>query len=229
MEQPCEICDKPAEFSEIKSPRWREVRRCPRCGEFEFDGSAGLPKKPSTDEIVRLSGWVRDQNAAGGVPATLTRETWHQVVRRRLPGLRERANRVLGVIARKHPDVRKMINLPELAEELELLGVTYSQTSDEAMQLIHILLDDGYLKWGTTPGRDGHLTPKGLLAAEALGASGSGSQGFVAMSFDPSLREVWTNGFHPGIFTAGYDPVRIDNKDYVGAITDEMAGGSASV
>ena len=128
---------------------------------------------------------------------------------------------MLGVIARKHPDVRKPINLPELAEELELLGVTYSQTSDEAMQLIHILLDDGYLKWGTTSGRDGHLTPKGLLAAEALGASGSGSQGFVAMSFDPSLREVWTNGFHPGIFKAGYDPVR-NNKDYVGAITDEM-------
>jgi hypothetical protein len=113
---------------------------------------------------------------------------------------------VLGVIARKHPDVRKLINLPELAEELELLGVTYSQTSDEAMQLIHILLDDGYLKWGTTSGRDGHLTPKGLLAAEALGASGSGSQGFVAMSFVPSPREVWTNGFHPGIFTAGYNP-----------------------
>src|SRR5208282_2918120 len=100
----CEICGNLAEEATIQSSRWREVRHCPRCGEFEFDGSAGLPKKPSTDEIVRLSGWVRDQNAAGGVPATLTRETWHQVVRRRLPGLRERANRVLGAIARTHPD-----------------------------------------------------------------------------------------------------------------------------
>jgi hypothetical protein len=222
MKQPCEICDSPAEGSGIQSPHWREVRNCPRCGEFEFVGSAGLPKNPSIDEMVRLSGWVREQNAAGLVPVQMTRETWHQVVRRRLPGLRERANRVLGVIARKHPDVRKPINLPELAEELELLGVTYSQTSDEAMQLIHILLDDECLRWGPTPGVNGSLTPKGLLAAEAPGTSGSGSQGFVAMSFDPSLRDAWTNGFDPGIRAAGYDPVRLDDRDYVGGITDEM-------
>jgi hypothetical protein len=66
------------------------------------------------------------------------------------------------------------------------------------------------------------LTPKGLLAAEALGASGSGAQGFVAMSFDPSLQEVWTNGFRQGIRAAGYSPVRLDDEDYVGGITDEI-------
>jgi hypothetical protein len=109
-----------------------------------------------------------------------------------------------------------------LAEELELLGVTYSQTSDEAMQLIHILLDDGYLKWGRTPGIDGHLTPKGLLAAEALGASGSGAQGFVAMWFDDSTNEAWLSGFEPGIKAAGYRPVRLDKEDYVGGVTDEI-------
>ena len=224
MEQPCEICHNLAQYSQIKSPHWREVRACPRCGKFEFDGSAGLPKNPSTDEMVRLSGWVREQNSANLIPAPMDRATWHRVAQMRLPGLRERANRALGVIARKHPNVRKIINLTEVVTELELQGVTYSCTSEEATQLIDILLDDGYLNWapGGSRGRDGLLTAKGLLAAEALGASGSGSQGFVAMSFDPSLREVWINGFDPGIRAAGYDPVRIDDKDYVGGITDEM-------
>ena len=80
------------------------------------------------------------------------------------------------------------------------------------------------MEWapGGTRGRDGLLTPKGLLAAEALGASGSGAQGFVAMSFNPSLQEVWINGFVPGIRAAGYHPVRLDDKDYVGGITDEI-------
>ena len=203
----------------------RRIFSCPRCGNYELAPGVGwVDEIPDLKEIpdhqVRLSGWVRDQNAVGVVPP-ITPEILRRVIRMRLPGLRERANRALGLIATKHPNVRKLIKLPEVEPELEFLGVTYSQTSDEATQLIHILIDDGYLIWGTR-GVNGSLTPKGLLAAEALGASGSGSQGFVAMSFDPSLREVWINGFDPGIRAAGYDPVRIDDKDYVGGITDEM-------
>ena len=67
------------------------------------------------------------------------------------------------------------------------------------------------------------FTPKGLLAAEALQTCASNSaQGFVAMWFDESLREVWTNGFDPGIRAAGFQPRRIDDKDYVGGISDEI-------
>jgi hypothetical protein len=91
MPQNCEICGNLAEGATIQSPRWREVRRCPRCGEFAFDGSAGLPKNPSIDEMVRLSGWVREQNADGVVPAQLTREAWRRAVNRQRPRLRERA------------------------------------------------------------------------------------------------------------------------------------------
>jgi hypothetical protein len=206
----------------------RRIFSCPRCGNYELAPGVGwVDEIPDLKEIpdhqVRLSGWVRDQNAVGVVPR-ITPEILRRVIRMRLPGLRQRANRALGVIAGKHPNVRKIINLTEVVTELELQGVTYSCTSEEATQLIDILLDDGYLNWapGGSRGRDGLLTAKGLLAAEALGASGSGSQGFVAMSFDPSLREVWINGFDPGIRAAGYDPVRIDDKDYVGGITDEM-------
>jgi hypothetical protein len=61
-----------------------------------------------------------------------------------------------------------------------------------------------------------------MLAAEELGASGSGSQGFVAMWFDDSVKNAWTNGFDPGIRTAGFRPVRLDNEDYVGGIADEV-------
>ena len=67
------------------------------------------------------------------------------------------------------------------------------------------------------------LTPSGLLAAEALGVSGSNSaQGFVAMWFDLGMLDAWTNGFDPGIRTAGFRPFRIDSKNYVGGISDEI-------
>ena len=219
---PCEICGNKAEFKTLP-PNWPLQRSCPRCGSFEIDELPPWPK-PTPDEMVRLSGWVREQNVAGVVPARITPDTLHRVTQMRLPRLRERANRALGVIARRHPNVRNIINLTQVPTEQELQGVTYSSGPDEATLLIDILLDDEYLKWapGGTRGRDGLLTPKGLLAAEELGTSGSGAQSFVAMSFDQSLLEVWTNGFYPGIRAAGYSPVRLDDQDYVGGITDEI-------
>ena len=42
------------------------------------------------------------------------------------------------------------------------------------------------------------------------------------MSFQEDLNDAWTNGFDPGIRMAGFRPLRIDNKDYVGGITDEI-------
>jgi hypothetical protein len=216
----CELCGNLAEWNTVP-PDWPLRRTCPRCGVFELD-YLPLPRL-SPDEMVRLSGWVRDQNAAGVVPR-ITPEILRRVTHKRPPGLRERANRALGVIARRHPNVREIINLTYVVTELELLGVTYSQTADEATQLIEILLDDGYLRWDPfdTLRRNGSLTPAGLLAAEALGASGSGSQGFVAMWFDDSMNEAWLSGFEPGIHAAGFRARRIDQKDYVGGISDEI-------
>jgi hypothetical protein len=42
------------------------------------------------------------------------------------------------------------------------------------------------------------------------------------MWFDDSMNEAWLSGFEPGISAAGFRPHRIDKKDYVGGITDEM-------
>src|SRR5262249_38075877 len=59
-------------------------------------------------------------------------------------------------------------------------------------------------------------------STDFLGSSGSGSQGFVAMWFDDSMSDAWLSGFEPGIKAAGFRPVRLDDKDYVGGITNEI-------
>jgi len=219
MEQPCEICDNPAEYSEIKSPRLLEVRRCPRCGEFEFDGSVSLPKIRSPDEMVRLSGWVREQNAAGVVPVPITPEIWRRVVQMRPPGLRERANRVLAAVAKKFPR-RDLWFGEESVVDLEIQGISYSRDEREVLLLMDILHGNRCFHCGSA---GFSISVNGFLAAEALeGANSSSVQGFVAMWFDESLQDAWTSGFDPGIRAAGFHPVRIDNKDYVGGISDEI-------
>jgi hypothetical protein len=219
---PCEICGNQAEYV---ASDYFPGRRCPRCGEFDYDRSVGWRKITSPDEMVRLSGWVREQNAAGARPVRLTPEISRRVTRMRIPALRERANRALGAIAKKFPDVRTRFRFEEVATGLEFQARTYSRDADEAIQLTAILSDDEYLRTAfvSTSGTDGSLTPKGLLAADDLDRAGSGSaQGFVAMRFDRSLMDAWTNGFDPGLRAAGFRPFRIDNKDYVGGITDEI-------
>ena len=47
-------------------------------------------------------------------------------------------------------------------------------------------------------------------------------KGFMAMWFDPSMDQAWREGFEPGIRDAGYEPVRIDQKQHVNRIDDEM-------
>jgi hypothetical protein len=208
----CPVCLTPVEYG-------RSPYQCPRCGDYEYP--SGMPWIENPDHQVRLSGWIREQNAACVVPV-ITQEILRRVIRMRLPGFRERADRALLLIARAHRNVRALINLAELAKEPELLAVTYSQNPEETTLLIDILEQSGYLKWGTTRGSNGHLTTKGLLRAEALGTTGSGSQAFVAMWFDVSMSGAWLSGFEPGIKAAGFRPVRLDDKDYVGGITDEI-------
>jgi hypothetical protein len=109
-----------------------------------------------------------------------------------------------------------------IVRNLELQGVSYSRDPDELSVLLEVLRNDGLLR----PDVDRTsvvISIEGLLAAEALGASGSGSlQGFVAMWFDDSMSDAWLSGFEPGIHAAGYQPRRIDKKDYVGGISDEI-------
>ena len=203
----CDICDNQAEYSTTRdsSQSWsRVIGRCPRCGEFEYDVSV-VPKIRSPDEMVRLSGWV-------------TPEILRRVSNMRLPGLRERASRVLVKLARDRSDA--LFSRAAVAQDLELQGRSYSLNEGAVDLLIRILLDDNSLRFD---GGSCAVTPKGLLAAEALQAGAFNfAQGFVAMWFDGDLRDAWINGFDPGIRAAGFRPFRIDNKDYVGGITGEI-------
>ena len=67
------------------------------------------------------------------------------------------------------------------------------------------------------------MTLDGHIRLEELNYTiSSSSQAFMAMWFDPSMDEVWKQGFEPGIKRSGYDPVRIDQKQHVNKIDDEI-------
>jgi hypothetical protein len=170
--------------------------------------------------MVRLSGWVREQNAAGIEISDITPEISRAVAQLPVPGLKERSDRVLAFLAREFPRPELVFVSEAIVRISELQGIAYCRDHRDAMLLIHVLEHENFIR-GDTNGS--FLTIRGILAAEALGRSVSQSaQCFVAMSFDERLIESYTDGFYPAIARAGYRAFRIDGKDYVGGISDEM-------
>jgi hypothetical protein len=215
----CPLCHTPADREQ--GTRFADIK-CPRCGRFLVNILEGLfPPVTSNDHTARLSGWVREQNAAGNVPI-VTPDILERTAKMSLPLYRERALKALKVIARKYPNLADWGSLIEAEHDLEVIGTSYSAGNDEAEVLLHVLSSEGLLDLHPE-GYSFRLTVPGLLAVEAMSAPSSVSaRGFVAMDFAENMREAWTNGFDPGIRAAGFQPVRIDAKDYVGGITDEI-------
>jgi hypothetical protein len=213
----CPTCQNDAEREQ--GSRFADIK-CIRCGRFLVSLSEGMSSVTSSGQIVRLSGWVREQNAAGNVPI-ITPDVSRRIENMPLPRYRERALNALKVIATKWPALEGWSTQAKATNDLELLGVSYSVSPDDALTLLHVLNAQHFVALR----QDGlfHLTPDGLLAVEALSAPTSASaRGFVAMDFAEAMRDVWTNGFDPAIRAAGFRPVRIDAKEYVGGITDEI-------
>ena len=215
----CPICRNDAEYV---GDGVFDAFRCPRCGNFDYQVSLGWREISSLDDMVRLSGWVREQNLAGIGYARITHEIAARVFRMPLPRLRERALRLLAQLAAQSLTGSYVaIQFTSTVHDLALHGKTYSRDSAEMGTLLRVLESAEFIK--PEGGDNFSVSVKGLFEAESLGSSGSNSpQGFVAMNFDDSLHDAWSNGFDPGIRAAGFHPFRIDDKDYVGGITDEV-------
>lgn len=170
---------------------------------------------------IVLSGWIREQNAVHSVP-TITADQVRRMLGVSVPKFRERARRTLALIVRKFPLAwTNPVPYGQIVQDLELRGSSYSDSSNDLRLLFRLLEAEHLIQDKQNIGF--LVTAKGLLTAEDMSSAGGPSaQGFVAMSFHASLNDAWTNGFDPAIRSAGFRPLRIDAKEYVGGIADEI-------
>jgi hypothetical protein len=212
----CLICRSEAHFRSDGSIKTYE---CPRCGQYELPGSGGWDDVEIPNQQVPISAWIRQQNAMEVIPF-ITLEILRRVRRIPIPNLRDRANVLLVALAKKYPRFNIGFVISTLCDDPLFQAVTYSADQRELNDLFAVLQNnDGFVELRTTGSPPQALTVKGLLAADQLKTiNAASSQGFVAMSFDPELVAAWTNGFDLAIRAAGYTPLRIDAKEYVGGI-----------
>ena len=215
----CQICGTKA--NSAKGDEHGDWFDCARCGTYRTTLGGGiLWKAESPEHMARLSGWVREQNESGVKWPIVTREIVQRTLAMPMPRLRARAERLLRIFQRKFGQLNTWYSPDGVAQDQEVIGTCYVVNLDGIDVLLKLLRADGLLEYHNGLYR---LTVAGLLRIEEMSAGGGASaQGFVAMNFADEMNDAWTNGFDPAIRAAGFRPRRIDRKDYVGGIADEI-------
>ena len=215
---PCVVCTE--QQAETIPPDFDGLHQnCPRCGEFKVSGTAlallgqGLGK----EKRALISGWVHEQNRAGALPM-ITSVNLKLILARPLPSVADRATNLLKEAAHGQAGLRIRFDI----NEPRFMAATYSAEQDDLYFLMRLLSDRGLIEHEALGGI-ADISPDGLMQLDELKREASASsQGFVAMWFDDSLNEAYSNGFELGILQTGYNALRVDQVEHINRIDDEI-------
>jgi hypothetical protein len=140
----CEVCG--LQDQQSNNAGHKRVRvTCVRCGTFEWEPGAPKPTPVPIDRQVKLSAFVREQNAVGVVPF-LQADLIQQVERRARPRLRDRALRALAAIVQEVG--YDLVSTFQISNNniLRIQAVSHSADQEELCVLLGILEGDGLIE-----------------------------------------------------------------------------------
>jgi hypothetical protein len=222
----CPVCKETCHWTEVVSGFSIE---CDRCGKFKIINSAlSLLSVMNQQQKACISGWIAENQHA-----QLDTTTVVQLGRLRMPPVGEKANKILAFMAKASSDPGASFHISNTAgtEVFEngntvqlplkhLIAVAWAASIQELDYLLQ-----AYLCEETAYLRSEHgfvISPKGWAHLESLRQGNPTSQiGFIAMWFDESMNDAWL-ALEKGIREAGYEPLRIDQKQHNNKIDDEI-------
>jgi nucleoside 2-deoxyribosyltransferase len=232
---PCPIWDTPAAYFPETRHGNKICYDSPRAGgQYEVTSSASVGlENLSEDKKLLLTTWLVDQRRLGTAVPVVHSNIPKQTANFRHLSVRERRDRFLRYLDQKTPKIgtRLPISRGKVAVEsdYELLAWTESTDSSELWYLINFSVEEGLVaKIGSTQSDTGSmdhfgLTPGGYDFLDQMDkANPAAVQGFVAMWFAKDMHESYEKGFAPAIADSVYKPLRIDRKEHINKIDDEI-------
>jgi hypothetical protein len=204
---------------------------CIQCGAYEISSSALMSVRHfDVRERATLSAWIRENP----VEVILTNHL-EQLEEIRKPTIGARADRMLRYVASKAPagkffsfyaDSATSTNPSLPANQLAspLLAIGWNTDDAETIYMLERVLcsELGHLEEIASATRGTYrVSPKGWVALEANPKSRS-SVGFCAMWFANEVQPLYDHAISPAIRAAGYEPLRIDQKEHTNKIDDEI-------
>ena len=200
---------------------------CPRCGSYRvsYADNEAVKRQLRDEDRPIFSQWIYEQNRLGTTP-TISISDVASIASRQKFGFAERVRRCILYFHERSTGPGDQIDIlcPPLQAALQTFDQKYIGT------IAHYLSEEKLATVGLPgPVRQGQqrqmvsLTPRGSMQAEEWGQSYTlSAQGFVAMWFDNTMETAWRDGFYRAIDEAGYIPRRIDKKEHINKICDEI-------
>ena len=212
----------------------------PRAGGryFIVDTATAILKSHDENLKARLTSWLIEQRRLGVDCPKIFSPSVDEIKQQRSLSIHQRADNLLRYIQRQLPHIgmdfdfemdSSLITDPHgeggARRFMEMLAWSESAKVEELRYLLDYLESASWLQQidhGATCLRY-LLTVSGYShLAEIDDVVTDSSQAFVAMWFDESMDEVWEEGILPAIRDTGYKALRIDRKEHLNKIDDEI-------
>ena len=172
---------------------------------------------------ARLTTWLVNQRMHGDELPEVTEAIISHVKAKPPLEVYERADRLLQFIAEETGIVGDYV---QISPEDSDVACAWSESVDwrEVYYLLGYLKDKGWLQTGTFAENmfKGWVTVDGYSRIAEQRINVDSSQAFVAMWFDDTMTAAYGDGIELGITDTGYEPLRIDRKEHINKIDDEI-------
>jgi hypothetical protein len=193
---------------------------CQACGSYTISETLliTIPTSPSENQRrFAAAAYVRQCTDDHVPPEMLTTDLYVDLLDRYPPLTSiEKVDRLLRYMAADSASP----GFPVKAGQLPVYAVRLRVSDEESNRLRKFLSNSGFLEMR----QDGdYLSPAGWRKVWQEHEAGVTSRrGFVAMSFKPSLNDVWEKGLKPGIEDCGCEAIRIDRVQHNEKICDRI-------
>lgn len=222
----CPIWGKEFPTSVLRYPREgiTEVPNSPRAGgAYHLLGYADLDvgKLPDAQKAI-LTTWLIDQRRQGAKWPTVTDGILEFIKTKPPLPVHERADRLLRFIAEHSKPIGTRVQVN--SSEPEALAWSESTDPTEVDYLVRYLKNRSFLEGPSFIGGSFSVgvTVEGFSHIADQATNVDLAQVFVAMWFDPSMKDAFDQGIEPAIRAAGYNPYRVDRAEYIGKIDDQI-------
>ena len=174
---------------------------------------------------ARLTSWLVEQRKLGNECPEILGYSLKEAEKIRDVTVHRRADLLLQHIGHNTPNIGDYFRLWPQGTFCMAMAWSESTHNTEVLYLLNYLSDKNWLNAEPLGEHDTQylLTVEGYARlAELENALGVSSKAFVAMWLDPTMNPIFEQGFAPAIRDAGYEPQRIDFKQHMNKIDDEI-------
>ena len=212
----------------------------PRAGGRYFVSGTAVSMLQSWDDPLKvlLTSWLVEQRQKMGISCPdISSDTLKKAVKREQLSLDDRQDNLLRYLGVKSDILGRVIKfylvdkVKTMKTVYELLAWTASRELSEVITLADICGEQGKIEYRVNELTGSFsdtihemmLKPLGYARLKQIVSNlARADQAFVAMWFDESMDEAYKQGIEPAIRKAGYESLRIDQKEHNNKIDDEI-------